>query len=817
MLDSMSVEEQISLLAGRDHWTTVPVERLGVGSVKMTDGPNGARGGGTLVGGLKAAAYPVGIALAATWDLDLVREVAADLAREARSKGARVLLAPTVNIHRSTRNGRNFECYSEDPHLTAELAVAYIEGLQSGGVGATIKHFIANESEYQRTTMSSDVDERPLREIYMAPFEAAVKRAKPWAVMTSYNRLNGTYVSERAELLDSVLRREWGFDGLIMSDWHGLKSTVEAVEAGTDLEMPGPASLRGLKLVEAYAQGKASKEAIRERARRVLQFVERAGGVDGVEIAEERAEDRPETRALIRRTGAAAIVLLKNDGALPLAPRAGARIAVIGPSAKTALAMGGGSAQLNPHYLVSPWAALRAALPDVEFVYAQGAENRRLVAAMPGEIEAEFFAGRNAAGPAASAVRAQDGTFMFGGHRGPNVDVADFRAVARSRQTAAVSGDYEFSLVSTGPSHLYVNDEMVVDNRDFRYGDQWFGTASDEVRGRLRLERGATYEIRVEWEAPPHRKDMGLTVLRIGMAPALGPEAIEEAVAIARDADVALVFVGLNGEWDTEGIDRPNLDLPHRQNELVARVAAVNPKTVVVLQSGGPVLTPWLDKVAALMQAWYLGQEVGSAIVDVLTGAAEPGGRLPQSFPRRLEDEPSFLNYPGEGDHVRYGEGVYVGYRFYDKLRIEPLFPFGFGLSYTQFRAGTLRLAESNLAAGGEATASIDVTNIGACAGSTVVQFYVAPEDSSVSRPRKELKGFVKLNLAPGENGLAKVTLDMRAFAYFDAARRAWVAEAGAYALRVGFSSAEIIAEARLELTSDWIDDAPARAWPPGG
>jgi len=419
LLDSMTVEEQISLLAGRDFWTTVPIERLGVPSIKVTDGPNGARGG-AYAGAVTAAAYPVGVALAASWNVDLAREIGADLAREAKSKGARVLLAPTVNMHRSPLNGRNFECYSEDPFLASEIAVAYISGLQENGVGATVKHFIGNESEHQRATMSSDIDERSLREIYMPPFEAAVKRAKTWALMTSYNRLNGTYVSERAELLNGVVKREWGFDGVVMSDWTATRSTAEALNAGLDLEMPGPGVHRREKLVQAHKDSRVEATAIREAALRILRLIDRVGAFEAPGIPDERAEDLPATRALIRRAGAEGMVLLKNNGALPLAPKAGATVAVIGPNAKTARAMGGGSAELNPHDLVAPYDALRRALPgEVTLVYALGADNRRLAPVMSGDIVADFYEGTEFAGPAKRTMNVREGLFMFVGADGP--------------------------------------------------------------------------------------------------------------------------------------------------------------------------------------------------------------------------------------------------------------------------------------------------------------------------------------------------------------------------------------------------------------
>ncbi|MDE3175452.1 MAG: glycoside hydrolase family 3 C-terminal domain-containing protein [Pseudomonadota bacterium] len=809
----MTVEEKVALLAGKDSWTTAAIARLGIPSIKVSDGPNGARGGGAFVGGVSAAAFPVAISLSSSWNVELVGEIAAALAAEAKSKGARVLLAPTVNMHRSTRNGRNFECYSEDPRLTSELAVAYIEGLQRQGVAATVKHFIGNESEYERHTISSDIDERALREIYMPPFEAAVKRAGTWALMTSYNRLEGTYVSERAELVNGVLKREWGFDGVAMSDWFGTQSTVEALAGGLDLEMPGPPRHRGDKLLAACRDGRVDPAALREAALRMLRLIDRVGAFANPTIAPERADDRPEVRALIRRAGAEGVVLLKNDGALPLAPKPGATLAVIGPNARTAQIMGGGSAQLNPHYRVAPLEALRAALPDtVSLPYELGAVNHRLDALYEGEVEIEYFHGRAFEGAPVHSARGGEGIFMFFGLATPGFAPTDFSARMRSTFVAPASGDYEFGLVASGSARLLIDGEVVIDAWAFKPGKEYFNSACDEARGVRALQAGRAYEIVVEYAALPAMPGLGVTVLRLGMSLVLDDAAIARAVAIAKTADAALLFVGLTGEWDGEGMDRPDIDLPHRQNELVARVAAVNRNTIVVLQSGSPVTMPWLAEVAAVLQAWYPGQEAGNCIADVLLGKAEPGGRLPQTWPLRLEDDPTFINYPGERGHVRYGEGVFIGYRYYEKKKIAPLFPFGYGLSYTRFEAGALTLSADSLAPGGTLTASINITNVGERAGSTVVQFYLADEVASVARPIKELAGFVRLRLAPGETRRASVNIDMRALAFFDVAAKAWMAEAGGFTVLAGFSSADIASRARFTLTHTWIDDSPRRS-----
>jgi beta-glucosidase len=812
LVDALTVEEQVSLLAGKDFWTTVPIERLGIPSIKVSDGPNGARGGGAFVGGISAAAFPVGIALAASWNIDLVGEIGTALADEARSKGARVLLAPTVNIHRSTLNGRNFECYSEDPFLTSEIAVAYISALQARGVAATIKHFIGNESEYQRDTISSDIDERSLREIYMPPFEVAVKRANTWAVMTSYNRLNGTYVSERADIVNGVLKREWGFDGLVMSDWSGTKSTAEAVNGGLDLEMPGPARYRGEKLLKAYRDGKVSADALREASQRVLRLIERVGAFDDPVIPAERADDRPEVRELIRRAGAEGAVLLKNNGVLPLQPEAGSTIAMIGPNAATAQIMGGGSAQINPHYRVTPLDALRDAVPSgVKVGYELGGVNERIATLYEGKVEAEFFENKDFGGPAVHNRTTSEGFFMFVGRETPGFSPMNYSARLRTTHRPKESGDYKVSLIASGPSRLFVNGKLTADAWDFRAGHEYFGVANNEVAATVRMDAGQAYEFVVEHTSPESRNQHSLSVLRLGLSPVVGEEAIGRAVALARSAQTALLFVGRNGEWDGEGLDRTNIDLPHRQDELISRVAAANKNTVVVLQSGSPIAMPWLDQVAAVIQAWYPGQEAGNSIADVLLGKAEPGGRLPQTFPRRLEDDPAFINYPGEGGHVRYGEGLYVGYRYYEKKKIEPLFPFGFGLSYTQFRLGAPTLSAGTIGPGETVEASIEVANIGDREGSTVVQFYIADDEASVSRPGKELKRFVKARLKPGEKRTITTTFDMRCLAFFDVATRSWKAEPGRFTVMAGSSSSDIHGRASFALTAAWIDDSPRR------
>jgi len=795
LLAAMTLEEKVSILSGEDFWSVPAVERLGIGKLRVTDGPNGARGGGSLIGGVKSASFPVGIALGATWNVALVTEIGAALAEEVKSKGAHMLLAPTVNIHRSVTNGRNFECYSEDPVLTAELATGYIKGLQGQGIGATIKHFAGNESEIERTTISSEIGERALREIYLLPFEWAVKKAGTWGVMSSYNRLNGTYTSEHQWLLTTVLRDEWGYDGIVMSDWFGSHSTAPTVNAGLDLEMPGPPRDRGQKLIEAVKAGAVSEATLDKRARAMLRLMERVGSLDDHRPHEERAEDRPEHRALIRRAGAEAAVLLKNSGILPL--RGDGTIAVIGPNAKTAQIMGGGSAQLNAHYRVSPWEGLAAAVGEARLRHAPGCTNHRFEPVLRGPFTVEFFANETLAGAPAHVGTQEDAqAFWIGRVAEGKVDPLHFSARLRGSFTPERSGEHRVGIYSAGFSRVYVDGRLVADAwSNWTAGRTFFEEGCDEVVGTAMLEAGRAHEVVIEFATKPFAT-LGLAAFACGIGLPLGDEAIAEAVLAARNADVAVVCIGRNGEWDTEGSDLPDIELPGRQNELVAAVANANPRTVVVLQTGGPVEMPWIDSVAAVLEAWYPGQEAGNAIADILTGAAEPGGRLPQTFPVRWADNPAHSQdrevYPGLEGKVRYEEGIFVGYRHYDRHGMTPLFPFGFGLGYTRFALSELVVDDSRFESDGAVVVSVTATNTGARAGSAVVQLYVRDEEAGAPRPDKELKAFEKLQLAAGEARSVSFLLDARAFAYYREAARHWLVEPGRFTILVGQSSADL-------------------------
>ncbi|WP_127995701.1 beta-glucosidase [Piscinibacter defluvii] len=814
LLDAMTLPEQVSLLAGADFWHTVPIPRLAVPSVKVSDGPNGARGG-IFKDGPSTACFPVGIALAATWDAALIEQTGEALGREARLKGARVLLAPTVNLHRTVYNGRNFECYSEDPWLAGEIAVAYVRGLQRTGVAATVKHFVGNESEFQRLTISSDIPERALRELYLLPFERVVREGGAWAVMTGYNRVDGSFMADHRRLVEEVLRGQWGFDGLVMTDWAAAHDTVRSVLAGCDLEMPGPARERGAKLVEAVQAGRLPASAVRACARRVLRLAERVGSFADPTLPPERADDLPEHRALIRRLGAAGCVLLKNEGGLlPLAPAPGQRVALIGRAATVPQIMGGGSANVNAHYRSAPADALREACPEVGFTHHPGADIHRLVPRQPRPMTLEIYASADFSGPMVATQTVPDSEVQWIGSRPPGIaEGTPFSCRARLEYVAESDGEHAFSLVSAGRSRLAIDGVPALDAwRDWRRGSTYFTFGCDEVVHRRRLRAGERLALQVEFSsALPDvpGQQAGVHALRVGASRLLDERDIEAAVAAARGADLAIVFAGLNAEWDNEGLDRPGITLPHRQDELIAKVAAANPRTVVVLQSGSPLLLPWVADVRAMLQAWYPGQECGHAIADVLLGAAEPGGRLPQSWPARIEDTVAHGDpaaYPGVDGHVAYTEGLLIGYRHHEARGIAPRFAFGHGLSYTRFEHSGLRCDRPTLRPGETLGVALTVRNVGPRAGSEVVQLYVHDEQSSLPRPPQELKAFAKVFLAPGESRELRLTLSMRSFAFYDDRRAAWVAEAGRFELRVGASAADIRLRVGVVLEGEWVE-----------
>lgn len=803
LIRQLTTEEKVFLLSGSDVWRTLAVERVGLPAIKVTDGPNGARGDSST--GARAVCLPASICLGATFDTDLVREAGRLLGLETQRKGAHVLLAPTINIARHPLGGRNFESFGEDPHLTGAMAVAYIEGVQEiEGVGACAKHFVANDVEHARMTVSSEVDERTLREVYLAPFEVAVD-AGVWSIMASYPKLNGTHCTEHEWLLSDLLRDEWGFDGLVMSDWGATHHHSRPVLAGQDLEMPGPPLALGEALLASVEAGEVPIEVIDQRARRVVDLAVRAGRIGLLDEQPEQSVDTPEDRDVARRLARSGMVLLRNDAVgekpvLPLDAGATSRLAVIGPNADPGIIQGGGSAQLSPHRVVSPVEGVRAAFGEV--VTAPGCRRERYLPLVPRDawvsdgdrpIQLEIFAGEDlTATPAVKRTSSRIGVMIQGGVSGlPDPNSFSNRWTGTLRIDEA--GTHQFSVFAVGRSRVLIDGELVVDNwSDPAPGDGFFQMASSEVVGAVELTPGEV-EIVVEWTTDPTQALVGL---RFGwLTPTDDDQLMDEAVALAAEVDVAVVVVGLDADWETESHDRPLFGLPGRQDELVRRVLEVNPATVVVLNAGGPVDLPWFGEVPAVLATWYAGQEFGAALADVLSGAADPSGRLPVTFPRRLADAPTALDVPGDRDKLHYREGSFVGHRWYDARAIEPLAPFGHGTSYTTFDFGEPQLV-ADLDESVEV--AVEVHNTGDRIGVAVPQLYLEPPPGGHRRPVRSLCGFASLEVGAGEKASVTISIPRRAFEIWTG-EGGWQTPPGEYNVRLGASSRDLFGSIRID------------------
>ena len=659
LVAKMTLEEKAAMCSGADFWHTEAVERLGIPAMMVSDGPHGLRKQDQEADNLgvndsiKAVCFPAGCGTAASYNRELITKMGEALGEECQAEGVGVILGPAVNIKRSPLCGRNFEYYSEDPYVASEIAGALIAGVQSKNVGTSIKHFLANNQEHRRLSSSSEIDERTLREIYLAAFEGAVKKQKPWTVMCSYNRINGTYAAENKEMLTDVLRKEWGFDGFVVSDWGAVNDRVPDLEAGLDLEMPSSGGVNDRLIVEAVKEGRLKEEVLDQAVENILNIVFR--------YEENRDKtavfDRDKDHELAKKVAEETCVLLKNeDSILPLEEKE--EIAFIGKYAGKPRYQGGGSSHINSHKVTSAWDCVK----------------------------------------------------------------------------------------------------------------DW---------GNVSFAEG-------------FRDDVDKTDEAL----------LTEAVELAKKAKAAVIFAGLPDSFESEGFDRTHMRMPDCQNELIARVAAVQPNTVVVLHNGSPVEMPWADQVKGILEAYLGGQAVGAAVVDILFGKVNPSGKLPETFPCQLEDNPSYLYYSGEGDRVEYREGVFVGYRYYDKKKMAVRFPFGYGLSYTTFAYSEPKISAQRIQDTDTVTIRVDVTNTGDRAGKEVVQLYVSAPDSKVIRPVRELRGFDKIELAPGETKMVSFTLDKRAFAYWNTDIHDWYVESGKYLIQIGSSSRDIAIEQEVYVES---------------
>lgn len=801
LLKELTLSEKVALLSGQDIWNTVAVKRLGIPSITMTDGPHGVRSTAPEAGRKMGAvtAFPTGISMGAAWNPELVEQVGQALGEETRGMDCDVLLGPCVNIVRDPRGGRNFETFSEDPYLTGRTAVGYIKGVQSRGVGTSLKHFAANNFEIERDRASTNVDERTLREIYLAQFEMAVKEAQPWTVMCSYNRINGVYASQNQHLLNEILKDEWGFEGAVISDWAATHTIFESVQGGLDLEMPGPAKYYKL-LGEAVQRWQIDEAAVDKAVRRVLRMILLSGRMD--KKVSKGTVNTPAHQRLSRQLAEEAITLLKNEGgALPLG-KGVKSIAVIGPNAADAVIEGGGSSKVPPLYRVSPLEALQKRLEGkVRIEYASGSDNMDEPFTIPpswlkGGLHGAFYEMADFSG---EPLEARDG---FGPDFWWHIawTPMQIKPVAM-RWTGSLSvpmdGSFKIALKHVGTVSLFLDGKLILESDSPMTGERHMGSTAVTIQ---KLKAGKSYDLQMDYVRHP-QQDIVMYGLGMGLTFEAGKDTrLTQAVELAKRCDAAVIFAGYPDAFETEGTDRPSIDLLGKQNELIAAVAAANPRSVVVLNTGAPVSMPWVDQVAAIVEAYYPGMENGNAVTDVLLGKVNPSGKLPVTFPVRLEDSPAFINaaYPGARE-VNYGEGIFVGYRYYDKKDVTPLFPFGHGLSYTTFAYSSLK-APRKVKAGQKIKVSLTVTNTGKAAGKEVVQLYVSDLKSSLPCPPKELKGFIKVALKPGESQTVSFSLDERSLAFYDPYRKAWVAEPGKFEVLVGSSSRDIRAKAKFKL-----------------
>jgi beta-glucosidase len=760
-LAALTLEQKVRLLTGADLWALYPEPAAGLRRLVTSDGPAGVRGERWDERD-PSANVPSPTALAATWDEARIERLGDLLAAECRRKGVDVLLAPTVNLHRSPYGGRHFECFSEDPLLTARIGVAYVRGLQRAGVAATVKHFVANDSETERFTLDARVDERTLRELYMAPFEEIVRAAHPWSVMAAYNAVNGPTMTE-SPLLRDVLKDEWGWDGVVMSDWHATRS-LDAAAAALDLAMPGPGGPWGDALVEAVRDGRVAEAAIDDKIERLLRLAGRVGALEGVDPAPGAPGEWPAdaVAAELRATAAASFVLARNHGALlPLGPTL-RRVAVLGPNAAVARTLGGGSATVFPLYTVSPLDGLRAALPDAEVTHAPGVRTHERLPVAALDVEVRFLA---ADGAVVGTERRHTGEFRWNA-LDPEITAVEVHTSLR----ADVAGEHRIGVSGIGRFRLTVDGRALLDEAVGATAGADHAEAAlfpPQASAPLTLAAGQEVAVVVHRVVEPRADDMS-TVFTLNLDVPYGtPEAmLAEAEALAREADVAIVVAGTTEEVESEGFDRDSLALPGAQDELVRRVAAANPRTVVVVNAGSPVLMPWLREVPAVLLTWFPGQEAGNAIADVLLGRAEPGGRLPTTWPASEHGLPSTRPVDGV---LSYDEGTAIGYR----RPGEPLLPFGHGLGYTSWEYLGLEAD-----AGG---ARVRLVNAGTRHGREVVQVYT-------ERPELRLAGFAAVEADAGEEVVAEVALEPRAFARWDGG---WVVAPGAYPLSAGRSVAD--------------------------
>ncbi len=810
-LARLSLEEKVALLSGQDAWSLPGLPAHGIPSLVMSDGPAGIRGSSFQSG--TARSFPCETALAATWDPDVVAEIGRALGAEARRLGVHLLLGPTVNLHRHPLGGRNFECFSEDPLLSAAMVRSYVAGVESTGVACCVKHLVCNDSEVDRFTISVEIDEATLRQSYLVPFEAALQ-AGAAAVMAAYNRVNGTHASEDPWLLDEVLRREWGFDGVVVSDWYATHSTGPALVAGLDIEMPGPTHHRGPKLVDAVRTGEIPEDVVDRAVGRVLDLIDRCHGRGPADSTGDGGEALGPDRsvsALIRRAGARGIVLLKNEGVLPLDSGQLRRVALIGPGAATGEVQGGGSAFVNTGPEAGILPALSEALgPGVEVIVERGCVTadwpRPLSAPLvrtpdgrPG-IAVRYVRSAEPGGPLLHEETAGRLHLVWIGRLVDHVSNRDILVQARAVLEPSETGVHRLAVSGSGKVRLSIDGRVLVERAWDSPGEGTFSRGGDAAPVELDLQAGKTYDLDIDFNPVPGTGVSDLTVAVVLPDP---PDLMDRAVGAARSSDAVVLVAQSPPGWESEGHDRHDMTLPGPQDELIERVAAVSSKLVVVVNTGSPVSMPWVDRVPSILQLWFPGDQLGPALTDVLTGAVNPSGRLPTTFPRRRTDVASDPWYPGDEGVVRYGERSAFGYRS-ESSRSAALFPFGHGLSYSTFALGRPQVALTGTGPEACYEVTVAVTNAGGPRGTHVVQLYIT--GAGPDRPTLELKGFGRIELDPGASGVASIVVPVRDLRRWT--DRGWVLPDGPIPVLIGSSSTDLPVEVLLPAPGGDLDQA---------
>jgi beta-glucosidase len=775
LLQKLTLEEKLDMIGGTG-FETKPIERLGIPSLKMTDGPVGVRWG-------TSTAYPSGISMGATWNPGLISRIGQEIARDVKSKGRNVILGPCVNIARIPMGGRNFESYGEDPFLTSRIAVDYIKGVQSENVAATIKHFACNNQEYQRDFVNVVIDERALNEVYLPSFKAGVTEAGVYNVMSAYNKLNGAYCSENTPLLMDKLKNEWEFQGLVMSDWGAVHSTIPTYTNGLDVEMPTGRYLNSSDLLNEIKNGNLKVEILNDKIKRILTVMFKMGLFDK---QDEKSVSRD--NGVVLDAARESIVLLKNDNILPIKPDF-KTMAIIGASAKNTRVGGGGSSMVNTENVISPFSCITNEFgKDVKIVYAQGVtlkgDSNPINPSLffydnkPG-IKAEYFNNKTLSGePTKTQIDTQINYEWHDGSPMKEINNDNFSVRWTTTLRAPQNGNYVLDLISDDGSRLYIDNKLVIND--------WSDHAAQNSSTTIRFKNNETHKIVLEYY-----ENGGEATMKLGWR-VPDEDLISDAVTAAQNSEIALVFAGTSYLYESEGFDRDNIDLPENQNKLIEEISKVNKNVIVILSTGQAVTMPWKENVKGIMETWFGGEKIGFAIADVLTGKYNPSGKLPVTFPKKWEDCSAFTTYKKVSGVTNYSDGIFVGYRHFDKYKIEPLFPFGFGLSYTTFAYNNLSLSSGTLKEDGRINVSCNIKNTGSMEGAEIVQLYITDVQCSVERPEKELKGFKKINLKPGETSIVEFTIDKNALGFYDTKTKSWKYEPGEFKVLIGSSSRDI-------------------------